>query len=587
MYCRALACDFDGTGATNGRLAPEVAVVLADARTRGIVTMLVTGRILEDLQVAEVDLASFDAVVAENGAVVRLPALDRTIELGVPPPERFLGELRARGVPISAGAVIVATWEAHTGDVLAAIRRCGLDAQIIFNRGALMVLPSGINKAVGVRRALLELGRSERNLIAFGDAENDLPLFAEAEIAVAARGSVPSVAEVADERLAQPGAVGVATYIRRLFERGGAATTPPRHRVALGGCAEGDAAIPASGVDVVVSGDPRVGKSWVSGLVAEQLIGRGYRLCVLDPEGDHTVLGRLPEVLVFGDDLALPAAEVVPQLMRGERLSLVLNLSCLTPRAKIAYVAATVAALEAARAASGIPHWIMVDEAHYFFRDGGPHVRHDLRTGNYLYVTYRPSLLAPEVHAAARAHLVGPTVVDDERYFMTGLLQERLPAAVSASAALTAIAPGTMGLLAGEPGAAAWRVFSPRPRLCPHTRHVRKYVDTQLPSERAFHFQRAGSARPAVAHSVAEFAAAVGAVPVASLAHHLEGGDFSRWAAEVLGDAVLATGFRKLEDVVRDGGRPSRHEILAQIADRYHVGALPAPESASVSSAAS
>lgn len=68
----------------------------------------------------------------------------------------------------------------------------------------------------------------------------------------------------------------------------------------------------------------------------------------------------------------------------------------------------------------------------------------------------------------------------------------------------------------------------------------------------------------------------VAAVPVASLVHHLEGGDFSRWASDVIGDAVLAAGFRKLEHGVQDGGRPSRAEILAQVAARYHVDGAPA-----------
>src|SRR5581483_5922231 len=49
VYCRVIACDFDGTGAANGRLAPETASVLASARALGFVTLLVTGRVLEDL----------------------------------------------------------------------------------------------------------------------------------------------------------------------------------------------------------------------------------------------------------------------------------------------------------------------------------------------------------------------------------------------------------------------------------------------------------------------------------------------------------------------------------------------------------
>jgi haloacid dehalogenase-like hydrolase len=165
MYCRVIACDFDGTGAVDGHPAPELYAALAAARAQGIVTLLVTGRVLEDVQRACEELSPFDGMVAENGAIIHLCGLGRTIQVGKPPSEHFLGELRAQGVPFHTGSVIVGTWEQHTNKLLELVRRFGIDGQLIFNRAALMLLPSGINKAVGIRRALDALGRSERNLI--------------------------------------------------------------------------------------------------------------------------------------------------------------------------------------------------------------------------------------------------------------------------------------------------------------------------------------------------------------------------------------------------------------------------------------
>ena len=98
-------------------------------------------------------------------------------------------------------------------------------------------------------------------------------------------------------------------------------------------------------------------------------------------------------------------------------------------------------------------------------------------------------------------------------------------------------------------------------------------MDASLPLERGFWF-RDGADRPIVARSVREFATAIGAVPVATLARHLAAGDFSRWADDVLGDVRLASGLRKLEQVVRDGAPPSRSEILRLIAARYHLAEL-------------
>lgn len=126
MYCRAIACDFDGTGATDGHPAPELYAALASARAQGIATLLVTGRVLEDVEQACNEFSPFDAVVAENGAIVSPCGLGRTIQIGEPPPEHFLGELRAHGVPFHTGAVIVGTWEEHAGQLLKLIRRFGI-----------------------------------------------------------------------------------------------------------------------------------------------------------------------------------------------------------------------------------------------------------------------------------------------------------------------------------------------------------------------------------------------------------------------------------------------------------------------------
>ena len=87
------------------------------------------------------------------------------------PPRRtsapgFLEELRRRGVtPLSVGECIVATWHPHETEVLDVIRSLGLELQVIFNKEAVMILPSGVNKGTGVRVALEELGLSTHNAL--------------------------------------------------------------------------------------------------------------------------------------------------------------------------------------------------------------------------------------------------------------------------------------------------------------------------------------------------------------------------------------------------------------------------------------
>lgn len=575
MYCCVLACDFDGTIADDGRIAPEVVATLADARTRGMVVILVTGRVLEDLRLADVDLSGFDAVVAENGAVVWFPSQARMIQLGDAPPARFFGELRARGIPFHVGAVVVGLSDSHASQTLELVRTFGLDCQLIFNRAALMLLPSGVSKATGVRRALEELGRSEHNMIAFGDAENDLPLLAAAQLGVAARSAVPALAAVADERLTQPGGAGVVPYVHRLLGRGGIAETSERTAVTIGRDSAGrPAGLPGSGLNLMITGDPRAGKSWLAGLFAERLLDAGYRLCIIDPEGDHTALGKRPRTLVFGHAAPLPTPGAVPSVLRDTCLSLVLNLARLPHPAKRAYVDELLCALQGVRRETGIPHWIVIDEAHYFCHEASPCVcarRFDAQTGSFVFVTYRPSLVAGLIHDGVGAYLIAPTAIEDERYFMTGLLRARGPEDVVAHDALAEVERQRVGLLRVDGVRPSWRVFTPSDRLSVHAHHGRKYADARLPDDKAFRFLCGNGQVMAVAHNMIEFCQVVQSAEMASLRHHLLHGDFSRWVADVLGDADLAAGLQKLERTTRDGATPSRDEIVAHVRDRYFI----------------
>ena len=84
----------------------------------------------------------------------------------------------------------------------------------------------------------------------------------------------------------------------------------------------GPVSVPGSGMHVMVSGDPKSGKSWIAGLITERLLDRGYRLCVLDPEGDYLALAERPEVLAFGDRLTLPPAPTIPGLLERHPFSI-------------------------------------------------------------------------------------------------------------------------------------------------------------------------------------------------------------------------------------------------------------------------
>ena len=151
----ALACDYDGTIAADGLVDPSTLKSLQQLRESGRRLILVTGRELPDLLRVLPHIDVFDRVVAENGALVYRPDTRTETALGPPPRPEFVESLRRRGVtPLSVGRVIVATWEPQQEAVLEAIRELGLELQVIFNKGAVMVLPSGVNKATGLTAAL-------------------------------------------------------------------------------------------------------------------------------------------------------------------------------------------------------------------------------------------------------------------------------------------------------------------------------------------------------------------------------------------------------------------------------------------------
>src|ERR1043165_1183100 len=199
MRFHALACDYDGTLASEGRVPERVLEALERLKRSGRTLLLVTGRTQEDFLDRFPGLRLFTRVILENGAVMFRPESGDFEVLGRRPPPEFVDRLRARGVdPLVSGKVIVATREPHETTVLEVIRDLGLEMHVVFNKGAVMALPSGVNKATGLDAALRELNLSRHNVIGVGDAENDHAFLERCECAVAVANALPALKEKAD-----------------------------------------------------------------------------------------------------------------------------------------------------------------------------------------------------------------------------------------------------------------------------------------------------------------------------------------------------------------------------------------------------
>lgn len=94
-------------------------------------------------------LELFDAVVAENGAVLYYPGSAMIRDQGPPVPGRLLAELARRGISYQVGRVIVGTARGDERALEEALVVTGVTRDLIYNRAALMLLPAGVSKRCG------------------------------------------------------------------------------------------------------------------------------------------------------------------------------------------------------------------------------------------------------------------------------------------------------------------------------------------------------------------------------------------------------------------------------------------------------
>jgi hydroxymethylpyrimidine pyrophosphatase-like HAD family hydrolase len=565
---RVFALDFDGTIALNGAVDVDVAAAIQEARNAGLLVVLVTGRILSDLEGRFCSPPPFDAIVAENGAVLRLPTLPLPITLSQEPDPHFLAELRKRGIPHRSGQCVVEAAADAAPHVVEIIRGLGLPLAITFNLGRLMVLPHGVSKASGLQEALWRLRASVHNAVAIGNAENDHQLIEACEIGAAVAWGSEALRRSADEVVPGNGPDAVARYMRDILSL---PRIPPermgRRRMRLGTLSTGEPLdLAIRGRNFLIGGDPKSGKSWIAGSLCEQLILQRYSLCILDPEGDYACLEALPGVIVQ------PVGGKEGLFLRLERvlahpdLSLVIDMSAAPREEKPLLVRQSLENINRLRRATGLPHRVVVDEAHYFLNRLDDPELFDHELGGYLLVTYRISDLSPNILRASEAVIV--TRVDDQRQALALLALAPDVGTPSDWMALLAdlaideavLLPGTL-----ETGNALTR-FRVAPRLTAHVRHHLKYADVPVCLEKEFVFTRDGRPTGERARTVRDLLSALPKLPDDMVQGHLARGDFRHWIEGVFGDRELGAAILHLEqgDVSK-----VRDALRRAIADRY------------------
>jgi hydroxymethylpyrimidine pyrophosphatase-like HAD family hydrolase/CheY-like chemotaxis protein len=586
-HLKVLACDLDGTLAKDGVIAPETWDLLRQAKTSGLTLILATGRVIESFIESGPFTEFFEAIVAEDGAVVFFPRRN-VVKL---PFGRLssvvVQRLEEMKIPLERGMSIVATRVPYDEVIMKVLQDINVGVTIEYNNGAVMLLPPGATKGTGLSYALQDLGYSPRNLVACGDAENDCSMLELAELAVAVPNAIPKIKALADVVLPSvPGdnGTGINLLLRQLLTRRGPEHRQrPERRLVLGYTKDGMPVYldPLTLVDsrLGIFGASNSGKSWLAGLLTEELFRLGYQVCIIDPEGDYRAMASMTHSLHLGvSDTPLPSIADLVNLLEWHAVSLVLDLSIRPPEERHEYVLEFVRALRGLRARRGRPHWFLIDEAQGFCPyEGGEFtnlllesMQEGLGVG---LVSYRPSQLSPLLLKKLDHCLLTRLGAPEEIQALAPYLaqfeegQEVLNQISNLPIGQTFLCSNVFRPLTSRLQSPVR--FQTGPRSIPHIRHLQKYLRAPLPEHKRFHFCTSdGGSLGYSAANLWEFRQILNELPLGSLKYHQHRGDFESWLLDVLGDSELARQVHKLDSRELDG-EALRQALLELVVNRY------------------
>ena len=571
MRYLALCCDYDGTIAHHGRVDEPTLAALKRLRESGRQLLLVTGRELDELQTVFPHLDLFARVVAENGALVYRPETREERLLDEAPPQTFVDKLIERGVgPISVGRVIVATWEPHEKTVLETIRDCGLELQVIFNKGAVMVLPAGINKASGLRAALAELNLSPHNAVGVGDAENDHAFLNICECSVAVANALPAVKTKADIVTFADHGAGVTELIDEMLaddlvsrESG----TLARHDISLGKDARGKAiGLSPFRASALVVGTSGGGKSTVVAGLVERLRAANYNFCIIDPEGDYD---SVESAVVLGNPEHAPTVDECLQLLGKPDQNVVINLLGVKLDDRPWFFLSLFSRIRELRARTGRPHWLIVDEAHHAMPANWRPTDQNLpeRLEGVVMVSVSPKLVAPSVLRALDTLIVlGEKPREMLREFADAnrsTAPADVPEALESGAAL----------LWSKSAADAATLLRVEPSRTERRRHLRKYAEGELPEDRSFYFRGPEGKLNLRAHNLILFMDLADGVDDDTWEFHRRKGEISQWLRQEIKDEGLAERVAAVERNQQLDAAASRRKMRELIEATYTLPA--------------
>lgn len=559
-----LATDYDGTLATSGRVSEEIINELKKFKASGRKLIMVTGRELDELMEVFPHLDIFDIVVAENGALLYKPSTKEEILLGDAPLELFVYELKKRGIErISVGRVIVATWRPHEVTVLEVIRDLGLEYQVIFNKDAVMVLPTGINKATGLEAALKEIGLSPHNIVGIGDAENDHAFLRLCECSAAVDNALPMLKEQVDYLTKADHGHGVVEVIRKVIENDlkEIEHNLKRHNLLLGHDNEGkEVYIKPVNESLLIAGTSGGGKSTMASGFIERLDEHKYQYCIIDPEGDYETWDN---AVVLGNLKSSPTVEEIIKVLEHPDQNCVVNLAGIPFESRPAYFESLLPLLTELRARTGRPHWIIIDETHHLVPSSWAPALLTIPEDLY-------GLVLVTIHPE---HVADPIISKVNSIVAIGDQPDRTLSRFAESLNVKAPQIKQKKLESGE--AIMWRChpmhapfpFKSIPPKNKARRHRKKYAEGEMAPERSFYFTGPENKLNLKAQNLMLFIQLSEGIDDETWMHHLKKGDYSRWFGTMVKDKELASEAEKVEqqkDISPEESRRLIHEIIRE-----------------------
>ena len=450
--------------------------------------------------------------------------------------------------------------------MLEAIRDLGLELQIIFNKGAVMVLPAGVNKASGLAVALARLGLSPHNVVGVGDAENDHAFLR--CLRLLGGGGQRAAGGQGDRRPRHRGRRAAPAWP----SWSGACwttTSPPwqglwaRHLLRLGATEDG--------------GEVAIGPrecALVAGVVRRRQVHAGHgraraagraRLayCLIDPEGDYEELG---DAVQLGDARRAPRVGEFDDVLATPERSLVVSLLALDSADRPGFLAQLLPRFADLRARTGRPHWLIVDEAHHMlpanWAPAPSTLPDELRA--CLFVTVHPGELAPAL--LARIAVVVAVGGDPAGTLADFAAATGRPAPAVCPRAASARRRRWSGGRGGQAPPLRIRKARPVQRM---RRHLRKYSEGELGPDTSFYFRGPEGALNLRAYNLSLFLQLADGVDDATWMHHLRAGDYSRWLRMAIKDDELADEVAAVEADPAADPATSRQRIREPINARY------------------